>query len=305
MTAVLLTATACANRSTATTRPTIVPPIAHPQETRVLPTPITRSTPLPSPVLLTPPVAGSTATVAVPTVVPPTATRRPPAFSMPGADSAGATASSAPVPPQNYDAAQVVTQYAADVLGVTVTVVSAGEKTGTLTLPPQAQSAVDAAANIAGETVAAVLENGAASVSLGEGTISGSMQADVQDASLGAFVFQLHTPPPANADSALALVKNTFPGIAGLPFEWQQNSPTAPSGGGKLLLPTPPGGSPPSGRRSAFIFTAVTQQSEPDIRHGQVKMVSVSAIVGVIPAAGGTSVFAVVGKGTLAASVTP
>ncbi len=304
----IVTVAACGNRPAAGVRPTLLSPNAIPQKTRNLPSPVPRLTSLPSPVLPTPHANGaatvSTATIAAPTVARPTATARPASFSMPGASD---TTPATPVPPQHYDAAQTVVQYAADVLGAPVTVESAGEKTGTgtLTLPPTVQSGVNAAVSIAGETVAAVLNNGAASVSLGDGAISGDIQADVQDASLGAFVLQQNIALPPNADSALALVRSTFPGIAGLPFEWQQRAQNAPSGAGKLLLPTPPGGSPrPAGNRTEFIFTASTRQNELDVHNGQAKMVAISAVVGILPGVGGSvEVFAVVGKGSLAGAV--
>ncbi|HFB52316.1 MAG TPA: hypothetical protein ENJ48_01360, partial [Anaerolineae bacterium] len=115
--------TACGNRPAADVRPTLAPPVAVPQKTQVLPSPIPRrSTPLPSPVLPTPPPqetgAVSAATPAAPTVARPTATRRPPAFSMPGAANTPPAAPSRTPANQNYDAAQVVSRYAADVLGI-------------------------------------------------------------------------------------------------------------------------------------------------------------------------------------------
>ncbi|RME51264.1 MAG: hypothetical protein D6796_01335, partial [Caldilineae bacterium] len=200
-----------------------------------------------------------------------------------------------------------ITRYASDVLGISVVVRASGGTEGALTLPASAQAGVDAAVEVAGVTYAALLQGGAASVSLGDGAISGDLSADIQDASLGAFVLLQPGASPADASQALNLALSTYPGLAGLPFTLQEvtgpggSSQPAGLGGGKLALPTPP-----SGGGATYLFSAYTEQTEVDVRSGQARAVALAAMVGVSPGgAGRVSVFAVVGKGTLAAALSP
>jgi len=295
-----------------------------------LPRPLERvaPTPLPPPATFTPaPAQNSKQSQTIPTVTAalvqndgsgsaepasPATTRSPAAFSMEGA-SGGVPAT----PPQSslptdYDAAQAITQYAANVLHVNVEVVVAGSKAGDVPVPQSVQESLDAAINVAGTTYAGLLQNGAASVSLGAGNISGNMDADIQDASLGAFSLLQAGAVPTNETDALVLVQVTFPGIADWPFVLQKasatNGPQPGQGRGKLVLPTLPGGGglqpPPQAGEQTFVFSAQTQQNEVDVRSGQAKVVVAAALVGVSPGGvGKVNVFAVVGKGALASSL--
>lgn len=264
-----------------------------------------RQTTLPAPVTLTPPPIPATATATrvvpveptQPPVEPeatappqPTPTPKPASF---------AVNTPEPTPPAivenlptDYDAAEAVRQYAGSVLGINVDVLAAGSREGDLTLPPAAQASVDAAVSLAGVTYAALLSDGAASVSLGDGGISGDLTADIQDASLGAFSLLRDGHPPANPDDALNVVRATFPGVANYSFTQQE----APSGGGGPLSGAAAG--------QSYLFSAHTEQSEVDIKSGQAKVVAVGALVGVIPAGvNRMNVFVVLGKGALSGSI--
>ncbi len=263
-----------------------------------------RSTPLPPPATFTPVPAPDTATPAPPvepaeppappaqpaatTPPQPTPTPKPAAFSV-----------NTPVPtsppvaenlPTDYDAGQAVRQYAGAALGIEVEVLAAGGREGQVTLPPSAQAEVDAAVRLAGVTYAALLREGAASVSLGAGSISGDLSADIQDASLGAFSLLRDGRLPANPDEALNLVRSTFPGVSHLTFTRQEAS----AGAGPLA----------GGGAQGYVFSAHTEQSEVDVKSGQAKVVAVGALAGVTPAGvNRVNVFVVLGKGALAGSI--
>lgn len=181
-----------------------------------------------------------------------------------------------------YDAGQAIRSYASRVLGITVQVESAGGRAGEITLPGQAQESVDAAIKLAGATYWGVFEDGLASVSLGDGAISGNMTADIESASLGVFVMTQPGALPANQGEALARIKRTFPGIAGLNYVAR----------------------PQQGRGSSFQATTTTKGLDPD--SGKVVAVSRSVIVAVTPALrqGRVLVWAVVANGKLSKALT-
>lgn len=58
-----------------------------------------------------------------------------------------------------YDASEAIRSYASSVLGINVTVESAGGQAVTITLPSEAQESVDAAATLAGATYYGILED--------------------------------------------------------------------------------------------------------------------------------------------------
>lgn len=134
---------------------------------------------------------------------------------------ATATARKATVtPPAKVDeaeAAEAITAYAANVLGLEVNITKAGGLTGqitrTLSQTPGGSGAQSATAKLAGVAYGAVLSNGAATLSYGSGTLSGDVNVDVQWASLGVYSLLTAGPAPANADAALALARATFPGV--------------------------------------------------------------------------------------------
>ena len=97
-----------------------------------------------------------------------------------------------------YDATVAIESYAQQTLGIQVEVQRVGGRSGTITLPEVAQEDVNAAASLAGMTYAAALADGFASVSLGDGAISGDLTADIETASLGAFVLSQAGQLPAD-----------------------------------------------------------------------------------------------------------
>lgn len=120
------------------------------------------------------------------------------------------------------EAAAAIQSYAAQVLGINVTVKTAGGLSGSVT---QALSQTSAstqaqltAADLAVNTYGAILSNGAASLSYGTGTLSGDVTIDVQGSSLG--VYSLVVKGSAvSADAALTLAKQTFPGVANYQYQ--------------------------------------------------------------------------------------
>ncbi len=177
-----------------------------------------------------------------------------------------------------YDASEAIRSYASTVLGINVTVKSAGGQAGTITLPVEAQQSVDAAVTLAGATYFGILEDALASVSLGDGEISGNLTADIESASLGAFVLTQQGALPTTADEALARIKATFPGIANLDYVTK----------------------PQEGQGYSFQATTTTQGLDPS--SGKIVAVAQSVIVSVTPALrqGRVLVWTVVANGTLA-----
>jgi len=180
-----------------------------------------------------------------------------------------------------YDASEAIRSYANRVLGITVQVKSAGGRKGTITLPGKAQKSVNAAVKLAGATYWGVLDGGLASVSLGDGEISGDLTADIESASLGVFVMTQEGTLPAGPDGALARIKATFPGIADLDYVAR----------------------PQQGRGYAFQATTTVKSLDPS---GKVVAVAQSVMVSVTPALrqGRVLVWAVVANGTLTKALT-
>jgi hypothetical protein len=180
-----------------------------------------------------------------------------------------------------YDASEAIRSYASSVLGINVTVKSAGGQAVTITLPSEAQESVDAAATLAGATYYGILEDALASVSLGDGEISGDMTADIESASLGVFVLTQQGALPTSADEALGRIKNTFPAIANLDYVAR----------------------PQEGKGYSFQATTTTQGLDPS---GKIVAVAQSVLVSVTPALrqGRVLVWAVVANGTLTKALT-
>jgi len=176
-----------------------------------------------------------------------------------------------------YDAAMAIQSYAQQTLGTQVEVKRAGGRTGSITLPQVAQEDVNAAASLAGVTYAAALADGFASVSLGDGTISGDLTADIETASLGAFVLSRTGQMPADETAALALLQQTYPGVTGLGYTAKRAE-----GGG-------------------WTFQAASTEQQVDLGGGKVAVVGQAVIGGVSRGLrqGRLLVWVVVGRGTL------
>jgi hypothetical protein len=116
------------------------------------------------------------------------------------------------------EASEAITTYASKVLGLTITVKKAGglsyEVTKNLTQTSSSSTAQSAVAKLAVKTYGGTFGNGAAALSYGKGTISGDVNVDVQGASLGVYTIAATSSGSLNADLALALARQTFPGIA-------------------------------------------------------------------------------------------
>jgi hypothetical protein len=180
-----------------------------------------------------------------------------------------------------YDASEAIRSYASTVLGINVTVKSAGGQAGTITLPVEAQESVDAAVTLAGATYYGILEDALASVSLGDGDISGNMTADIESASLGVFVLTQQGALPSSADEALSRIKSTFPAIANLDYVAK----------------------PQEGKGYSFQANTTTQGLDAS---GKIVAVAQSVLVSVTPALrqGRVLVWAVVANGTLTKALT-
>jgi hypothetical protein len=179
----------------------------------------------------------------------------------------------------DYDAKQAIATYAVEVLGITVNVVRAGGARGAVTLPPSVERDVEAGASIAGVTYVGLLENGGASVSLGQGAVSGDLALDVQSASLGAFSLLSQNAMPADQAAALALVKQTFPGIAALDYT-------------------------PIQAEQGFAFVATSSHQGVDWQTRQATLVGQAVQAGIIPTGRAQiAIYAVVGNGAFATAL--
>ena|GEM_PF-1110980 len=181
-----------------------------------------------------------------------------------------------------YDASEAIRSYANSVLGINVIVKSAGGQAVSITLPSEAQESVDAAATLAGATYYGVLEDAMASVSLGDGEISGDMTADIESASLGVFVLTQQGALPASEADALSRIKSAFPGIANLDYA----------------------ANPQEGQGYSFQATTTTQGL--DASSGKIVAVAQSVLVSVTPGLrqGRVLVWAAVANGTLTKALT-
>lgn len=175
---------------------------------------------------------------------------------------------------------QVIEQYARDILGISVTIIGSGAGEGTTNIPISTDSGLEASADMAGATYAATLQGGAASVSLGDGEVSGDVSGDIQGASLGSYSFVQPGTAASDEDSALSVLKSTFPGIADRPYTSVETS----SGG--------------------YTFLAQSQQQEIDIQTGQAVIIAEAVLVGVTTSQGQSIIYAVVGRGDFATSLT-
>jgi len=171
-----------------------------------------------------------------------------------------------------------ITAYAQTVLGINVTIKSAGGGTGDVNQTGTSKQAQQYAASVAVKTYYAVLSNGAASLSYGSGTLTGDITVDVQDSSLGVFSL-LVTGGATSADAALALAKQTFPGVASYTYT-------------------------PYTMSTGYAWYATGTDSVVDASGKQVKTTAQAVILYVLPGKKGKStVTATVGRGTFATAI--
>lgn len=183
------------------------------------------------------------------------------------------------------DASTVITQYAQDVLGISVAIVRAGGLTTDvnrqINLSQTGDTAQEGTAQVAVETYAALLQGGAGSVSYGSGTVAGDVTVDINSASLGAFSFESGNAVPASEAEALTLVLQTFPGLSNRTF---------------TAISTPKG----------FAWVAEGQVPGFDIQTLQATLIAEKVQIGIVPSgARRSSIYAVVGKGSFAANIVP
>jgi hypothetical protein len=121
--------------------------------------------------------------------------------------------------PESQDEARAAIEaYARDVLGIEIQVVIAAGRAEEMNLPLETEEDVNAALELSGKIYFGGWEDGVATLALGEGTATGDYVTDIQDGSLGAYSIRVNQAMPADADAALALVRETYPGLAGLEF---------------------------------------------------------------------------------------
>jgi len=198
-----------------------------------------------------------------------------------------ATAAAQITPPEVTDeaaATAAITKYAQDVLGLEVKIIKAGGLTADIQrmikLPEAGDAAQGAGSKAAVETYGALLNGGAASVSYGSGTIAGDLTIDINSSSLGAFSFDSGTVPRTRAD-ALALAKQTFPGVADRSF---------------IAFPVTQG----------YAWVAEGQVPGFDAATGQGTLVAEAVLLAVTPGIPlRSAVSVVVGKGDFAGEVVP
>jgi hypothetical protein len=182
-------------------------------------------------------------------------------------------------------ASQAITSYASSVLGITVTVKKAGGLTGDVTKllsqTPKSSSAQTATAKLAVTTYGAVLSSGGASLSYGDGTVTGDVTVDVQGASLGVYSLLVSNIGTLNADTALELAKKTYPNLAGFKY----SALTVTKG------------------YAWYVRTTVTGYNTKTKKFEQM---AESVILYVLPGANGkATVTATVGRGTYATAIKP
>jgi hypothetical protein len=104
------------------------------------------------------------------------------------------------------------------VLGLEIESMLAGGTSGEINLPISTQEGVDVAIALAGTTYFGIWKQGVASLSFGDGSVSGDWVADVKDGSLGVFAVRSDQPVPGDANSALQTILATFPALNAYSF---------------------------------------------------------------------------------------
>lgn len=178
-----------------------------------------------------------------------------------------------------------ITDYASSVLGIGVTVRYAGGLTGdvtrTITQTPKGSTAQAYTAKLAVISYGATLSNGAAALSYGSGTVTGSVQVDVQGSSLGVYSLLKTYSGTLTATSALTLAKQTFPALASFPYASQVVS-------------------------KGYAWYGRTTVTGYDVKTKKFTSMAETVILYVLPSATGkATVTATVGRGDYAAAVKP
>jgi hypothetical protein len=119
-------------------------------------------------------------------------------------------------------AVQAIETYAAQVLGIQVSVTAAGTITQQVTRDQAhletSQKAQAQAVDLAVKSYGALLKNGAASISYGSGTITNDVTIDVQDASLAVYSLGTTYNGALSLERLFDLAIKTYPGLTGRPY---------------------------------------------------------------------------------------
>jgi hypothetical protein len=183
--------------------------------------------------------------------------------------------------------AAIVT-YAREVLGIYVEPLYAGgvsrEVSRALDMSPEGEAATNSIANLAIASYGAVFPDGAASLSYGDGAISGDLNVDINTASLGAYSLLAGGSMPNSEAEALNMVLGVFPGLANRTF---------------TSTPSPDG----------FAWRYQGETSGFDPKTFQATLVSDVVQIGLIsgrgPRGGVPIAYAVVGRGSFASDLVP
>ncbi len=135
----------------------------------------------------------------------------------------GTVTHTAPTPVPPADAQAAIRDYARNVLGLEIENIIAGGTSGQINLPVTTKEGVDAAVDLAATTYFGLWENGLASLSIGDTTISSAeaeqdLIAQIEDGALGVFAISLERELPPDSAAALDLIRATYPGLAGFEF---------------------------------------------------------------------------------------
>lgn len=126
-------------------------------------------------------------------------------------------------PANKIEAKEAIQTYARDVLGLEIpNSMRAGGTAGEISLPVSLQDGVDVAVDLAGTTYFGVWSGGAASLSFGDGDVSGDFIADVRDGALGVFGVTHKAALPTEPAAAIALIEQVYPGLGR--YEWEETT---------------------------------------------------------------------------------
>lgn len=116
------------------------------------------------------------------------------------------------------EAQAVIGDYARSVLGIEVEIKLGAGMARDLELPLAMEQDVNQALALSGISYFGVWQDGLTALSIGQGSLSGDTNADLQDGTLGIFSMRVGQAMPADAGAALALIQQTYPGLAALEF---------------------------------------------------------------------------------------
>lgn len=121
-------------------------------------------------------------------------------------------------PVTQIEAEEAIQTFARNVLGLDIPNLRGGGRTGEINLPISTLEGVEVAIDLAGITYFGIWNQGAASLSFGDSSVSGDWVADVEDGTLGAFVLRTPQATPMDAPTALGMIITAFPGLGGYEF---------------------------------------------------------------------------------------